>query len=151
MNLSEFLVKAKINTYASDEEGGERKLEDGTRELVYKEDGYEYRDRYFGSTQFIGGEIVWQNKKAIWGMNYYGGLISDKVDFEEIFRFIREVLRLVGTDAPFRGPIELVKDGLKYKNNAVGASDKFSGVEEIYFKDEKVYELRYHGGLIKNR
>lgn len=54
--LSKFLVKAKINTYASSGEGGERIFPDGSKEFEEKE--FKYRDRYFGFNPFIGEEIA---------------------------------------------------------------------------------------------
>ena len=62
--LSDFLVKAKINTYASG------------KEFDFEEKEFRYRDRYFGFNPFIGEEVVWQKKEIIWGMNYYGRIVS---------------------------------------------------------------------------
>ena len=76
MELNEFLVKAKIGIYASGGEGGEKKFPDGSRELYFSEEDFEYRDRYFGFDYFIGEEIVLQNKKPVWVMNYCGGMTS---------------------------------------------------------------------------
>ena len=44
MKLDEFLVKVKKNTYASNGEGGEKKLENGGKELTYTEGEYKYVD-----------------------------------------------------------------------------------------------------------
>lgn len=149
MNLNEFLVKAKINTYASNREGIERKLEDGARELIYEDGEYKYRDRYFGSIQFIGEEIVWQNDKVIWAINYYGGLISNDVSSEDIYKFLKRALKLVDVSMPFRGPVELIQNELKYKNIINGNIEKFDGIESIFYHNKKVYELKYCGGFIK--
>jgi len=54
--LCRFLVKAKINTYASAREGAI--LRDGSKELVFSEGKWLYRDRYFGFNPFIGEETV---------------------------------------------------------------------------------------------
>ena len=56
--LSKFLIKAKINSYASGGEGSRRVLEDGGKEFVFEEGQLKYRDRYFGFSPFIGQEIV---------------------------------------------------------------------------------------------
>ena len=77
--LSKFLVKAKINTYASSGEGGEKILFDESKEFEFEEKEFKYRDRYFGFDPFIGQEIVWQNGKIIWGMNYYGKVVSEVI------------------------------------------------------------------------
>jgi len=58
INLNQFLVKAKINTYVLSGEGGEKILSDGSKEFEFKEGKFEYRDRYFGFNPFIGQEIV---------------------------------------------------------------------------------------------
>ena len=148
MILNDFLVKAKTNTYASNGEGGERALEDGAKELIYEQGEYKYRDQYFGSNSFIGEEIVWQNGKAIWGMNYYGKIVSDKIDNDRLYPFLKKALMLVKTDRPFRGPDDFHDGEWEYHDENNGEVDKFDGTETIYFKKEKVFELRYHGGAI---
>lgn len=104
MELNEFLVKAKKNTYAKSGEGGETKLEDGTRELTYEEGGFKYRDRYFGSKDFVGEEIVWKNNQPIWGMNYYGFMLPAPVDSKKFLQFLKKALSAVEPSKPFRGP-----------------------------------------------
>ena len=88
MELIKFLIKAKINTYASSGEGGEQILNDGYKELVYNESDFKYQDRYYGFNPFIGQEIAWQSNKKIWGMNYYGGAVSDKIPAKEVYQFL---------------------------------------------------------------
>ncbi|MFA5013842.1 MAG: DUF5680 domain-containing protein [Candidatus Paceibacterota bacterium] len=149
MELKDFLVEAKINTYAKDGEGGERVLEDGSKELIYENKEWKYRDRYFGFNPFIGEEAVWENGKMIWGMNYYGKILSDKVDVSQVYQFLKKAMRLVEADRPFRGPTELQEEEWDYRDENNGNIDKFEGVETIYFQKEKVYELKYHGGVIK--
>jgi len=148
MKLAQFLVKAKINTYASSGEGGEKILPDGAKELEFEEGEFKYRDRYFGSTSFIGEEIVWQNGKIIWGMNYYGQTLSKIVSAKEIYQFLQEALRKVGEDKPFRGPDSFKRDDFEYINKAKGTVEEFKGEEAILYKGEAVYQLNYHGGAI---
>jgi len=83
--LSKFLVKAKINTYASSGEGGEKILPDGSKEFEFEEKEFKYQDRYFGFNPFIGEEIVWQNGKVVWGMNYYGEIVSEIIPAKSIY------------------------------------------------------------------
>lgn len=148
MELSEFLVKAKINTYASSGEGGERILEDGSKELSYEINEWKYRDRYFGFNPFIGEEVVWKNGKAVWGMNYYGGVISNKVVGKQLYQFLQKAMRLVNMEKPFRGPVGFQEGEWDYKDESIGTVDKFYGTETIYFQKEKVYELKYQGGVV---
>ena len=146
--LSKFLVKAKINTYASGEERGEKTLSDGSRELKFKEKGFKYRDRYFEFNPFIGQEIVWQNKKVVWGMNYYGEIVSEITPAENIYQFLKEALKRITEDKPFRGPDSFKNNSFKYVNKVKGTTERFEGWETIYYKGELVYKLSYHGGLV---
>jgi len=148
MTLNEFLVQAKINTYAKSGEGGETTSEDGSKELTYVADYFKYRDRYFGSRFFSGQEIVWQDDIAVWSMNYYGGIIDEIIDSSKVSSFLKEALREVESSRPFRGPAEYQVGEWLYRDNSVGDVNDFSGTEEIYWSDKKVYELKYHGGKI---
>jgi len=112
--LSKFLVKAKINTYASSGEGGEKILPDGGKEFKFKERKFKYRDRYFGFNPFIGEEIVWQNEKIVWGMNYYGEIITKIFSAKDIYYFLQEALKRASEDKPFRGPDNFKKADFEY-------------------------------------
>lgn len=76
--LKEFLVTAKINTYAGD---GVlcASLRLNSKDLHYNEGDLLYIDYYFGSADFIGEEVVFENQKPIWGMNYYGKMLIDEI------------------------------------------------------------------------
>ena len=120
MELSEFLVKAKIRTYASEGESGERILPDGCKELTYAEDDFRYRDRYFGGNSFVGEEVVWRGEQAVWGMNYYG-VVFDAVHAPgEIYHFLKDALKQVTVERPFRGPRSFQEHGLAYVDESSG-------------------------------
>lgn len=148
LRLQDFLVEAKKRTYASAGESGEKKLADGTRELSYENGDWKYRDRYFGFRAFVGEEIVWEKKKPVWGMNYYGRILSDSVDAEALYRFLKKALILIAPERTFRGPESFCKQEWEYMDRSKGTVEAFSGVEEIYFQGKKVYELLYHGGTV---
>ncbi len=147
--LNNFLVPAKRATYASSGEGGERRLADGAKELIFKKGLYKYRDRYFGSNPFIGQEIVFYNKKPIWGMNYSGGIINNIIDSQEVYSFLKNALKQVSKSNPYRGPETLSSGQWKYSCTAKGSVSNFSGREEIFWRKKKVYELLFHGGEIR--
>ena len=96
MELKEFLVRAKKNTYASGAK--EIILPDSGKEIIYEEDNFKYRDRYYGFNPFSGQELVLKNNEHEWSMNYYGIIFSDKImgkiTEEEIYKFLRESLNL---------------------------------------------------------
>lgn len=151
MNLNKFsmfLVKAKINTYASSGEEGEKILSNGSKEFEFKEKEFKYRDRYLGFNPFIGQEIVWQNGKIVWGMNYYGKIVSEIIPAKDIYQFLQEVLKKITKDKPFRGPDNFKNDDFKYINKTEGAIKGFKGEEIIFYKEQIVYKLNYQGGLI---
>lgn len=151
MELRKFLVEAKKNTYAS---GGERKelvLNDGSKEFIYRSDSFEYRDRYLGFNPFIGEEIVHVDGKAVWGMNYYGTITSKDVDASLLYQFLKRAMSLLELERPFRGPNIFSEKDWRYEDESKGDIDNFSGKEVIYFNNEKVYELKYHGGFIFNK
>ncbi len=150
MTLNEFLAKAKINTYASLGETGEKRLPDGTREMVFQEGNWKYRDRYFGNKSFIGEEVLWRNNSVLWAMNYYGGLTAKDVSSESIYGFLKKALRQVTYENPFRGPSAFVEGDFNYRNETSGTVEDFSGEEIIIRSGKEVYRLKYHGGLIKN-
>lgn len=148
MKLNHFLVKAKIATYATGGESEERILEEGSKELTYQEEEFRYRDRYFGHNPFIGEEVVWKNKKIKWSMNYYGQIVSDIVSTKEIYTFLKEALKKVTCNLPFRGPKKFHKDDFEYINEVKGDISNFTGKETIYFRGKKIYVLHFHGGYV---
>lgn len=148
MELHDFLIKAKKSTYASQGESGEKKLSDGSKEFVHEEGAWIYRDRFFGSTDFVGEEIVMKDKKPVWAMNYHGRITSTSVTPADVFDFLKECLLHITPERPFRGPSGYQRDGWKYLDKSNGTINNFRGFEEISFQNKTVYELTYHGGLI---
>ena len=145
--LAEFLVKAKMNTYAK-EGARSKRAADGSRELLYKEKNLAYKDKYFGADPFCGEEVVLKDGVGIWNMNYYGKTLSKPVPAEEIYKFLREALRKVDPSAPFRGPVRFEKKDFLYTAEVKGDISFFSGVEKIYHKKKLIYISYYHGGYV---
>jgi hypothetical protein len=148
MEFVEFLLRAKLKTYATGGEGNERNLEDGTREMSYREGDFFYRDRYFGFNPFIGEEVVWRNGKVIWAMNYYGAVIDEAVAAGDVYLFLQKAMQQITIERPFRGPNEYSEGDFRYQDESEGYVDQFSGEEKIFFQDRQVYFLKYHGGKV---
>lgn len=72
-------------------------------------------------------------------MNYIGRILPDDVSTENLMEFLTEALLLVPVEYPYRGPSQ-------YEN---GDFHWFSGIEEVFHKNIKVYELVFHGGVVK--
>ena len=85
----DFLVEARRGTYAIPHG---TKLDDATEQMTWSRAGWTYRDRYAGSNPYGGQELVWQDGKVVWMMNYYAEVISESVPLEEIYAYQREVL-----------------------------------------------------------
>jgi hypothetical protein len=148
MEFIPFLLQAKRQTYASGGEGNERILEDGAREMSYREGEYFYRDRYFGFNPFAGEEVVWRDDKVVWAMNYYGMVTDESVPAGDIYRFLQKALRQASAERPFRGPHEFREGEYLYQDTSEGDVAQFSGEEVIFFKNTQVYLLTYHGGKV---
>ena len=148
MEFVTFLLKAKLRTYATGGEGNERNLEDGTREMSYREGDFFYRDHYFGFNPFIGEEVVWEKDKAIWAMNYYGIVTDESISAGDVYHFLQKAMQQITTERPFRGPNEYREGEFLYQDKSDGNVDQFSGEEKIFFQDRQVYFLKYHGGKV---
>jgi len=146
MELSKFLVKAKIATYASEGEVNERVLENGAKELTFEDHGFKYCDKYYGFNPFIGEEIVWKDNKIIWAMNYFGKILSDVVSEKKVYKFLQSAMRQVKEERPFRGPNNFKNGDFVYVDESTGDVHNFKGIEKILFKGQEIYRLNYHGG-----
>jgi hypothetical protein len=142
--IVEFLIKAKRATYAG--KGPEiASSRPKSRDLAYSEGDLTYIDTYLGAEKFAGEEALWENEMPFWAMNYCGRVLSS--DFEG--DFLKEALYQVPKENPFRGPKEYKSGNFIYKCHVNGAFEWFTGYEEIYHGETKVYECMFHGGLIK--
>ncbi len=148
--LKQFLVGAKRNTYASQGEGQERRLDDGSAEFVYEAPGFIYKHRYWGFNPFIGHELVWQDGHIVWAMNYYGRTTSNLVSEDKVFAFLRP-MKQVDEDPPFRGPNSLRADDFEYRDESLDTVESFTGVERILWREREIFRLDYHGRVVRMR
>lgn len=150
--FTQFTVQAKLNTYAS--EGDEATVIptlNGSKQLEFLSGDYFYRDIYFGMEHFIGQEIIEYMGSPIWSMVYSGGIIQRNLSNDQvgrIYQFLRNALKLVSLDEPFRGPEIYEEENLVYVNKVQGDINNFSGFETIYYETNRIYDLRYSGGFI---
>lgn len=142
-----FLVRAKKNTYAAGmaPTGSSRP---GSHDLFYNEGPYLYIDTYLGGFHFIGEEVVWKSGIALWGMNYYGRMVSKDIP-EGFSPFLKAALLRVPEARPFRGPENFSDEGFFYSCSSKGSLTRFNGEEEILLNGDLVYRLMFHGGEIK--
>ena len=151
--LAAFLVTAKRSTYAAlGDEAVVSPLLPGSHQLEFAQEPWLYRDVYFGGDFFVGQETVYQEERPFWSMGYAGGLLdgeSSELDTAPLYDFLREALRHVGVERPFRGPHTYQKGEYAFSDIGEGRIDNFWGVETITLHQRPVYRLRYHGGFIR--
>ena len=145
--LAKFLVNAKRSTYAA-QKGKIPSSRKHSKDLAFQENDYYYLDSYFGEKDFSGEEIVYFKGLPVWSMNYYGKMIKENI-LEGFIETLREALNNVSEGKPFRGPEEYVRGKYKYKCSNEGNIDFFHGMESIFYENEEVYRLCFHGGSIR--
>lgn len=150
MNLKEFLIEAKKQTYAN----GNAKKMPSTRiesfDYEYSNGEMIYHDTYFGGLYFMGEEVVYLNNTPIWGMNYRGETLDQELSEDAMDKALRPASMMVGSDntIPVRGPKKFVNGEFEYSFNVTGDLDSFIGEETITKNGNKVYSLKCHGGKI---
>jgi hypothetical protein len=153
--LANFLVSAKIKTYA----GGGLEESDpqrpGFKELVYAEGPWEYRDSYVGFYLAPGQEVVRLGGEPVWVMSYSGGMAArchgDLAFAKQTFDFLRKALLRVDASMPYRGPKSLKFGEFKYVNEVKGSISDFAGKEKILRLNREVFAQNYCGGLVVNK
>ena len=119
--------------------------------MTFEENGFKYRDRYFGFNPFSGEEVVWKNEELIWSMNYYGKVSSDVVPAKQVYQFLQKAMREITLDRPFRGPSNFKDGDFEYLDENTGTIDCFVGIERILYQGQEIYHLDYHGGQVKKK
>ena len=138
--IVDFLIKAKKATYAG--KGPETtSSRPKSHDLQYEENNLKYIDTYLGGVQFAGEEALWNNDVPFWSMNYMGRVLADGFSGD----FLKEALSSVPKDMPYRGPVRHENGNYLYKCSVEGDFNWFTGYEEIYCNDVKIYECYFHG------
>ena len=150
MSLIDFILQSKISSYAGSGEGREKKFDDGSVGFEITSDGYRYLDQFNGFNPFAGSEKVFgESNELLWIMNYFGEILPSGSDPEKIYSFLREAMRLITPEYPFRGPEFYENQNYRYENQQYGSLNHFHGIEKMFEKNEEVYVLYYHGGILK--
>lgn len=148
--ISDFLNKAHKNTYANKNAKQSESSRLNSSDYYYKDKDFIYHDSYFGSRDFIGGEIIYKSNISIWGLNYFGYILNNNLNEEDIYTFLRKAL-LISDDniIPVRGPKYFKENKWEYIFEVTGDLLNFKGEEYIKLKNTIVYKCLVHGGLIK--
>ncbi len=142
--IIDFLIDAKKVTYAG--KGAESKSSrPSSHDLEYQDGNLRYLDTYLGGASFAGEEAVWEDSIPIWSMNYCGRVLEEEFEGD----FLKEALSNVPKDMPYRGPRYYRNGSFEYKCIVEGDFGWFTGHEDIYKDNKKVYECNFHGGTIR--
>lgn len=142
--MIKFLCEAKQSTYARDT-GKSMGTRPNTYDFSYEKGSLRYIDTCLGTDQIVGEEAIWENDSPVWAMNYTGREVAE--GFEP--SFLREALRRVKEEMPYRGPRYLELGEYTYKCRVEGEFEWFVGCEKILYKGVKVYEAMFQGGIVK--
>jgi len=118
--------------------------------VLAKSQTWSYLDSYFGGTDFIGQEVVWESSIPVWVMNYYGRiLLPQQINAERAGKVIKESLSELYKDGRFLGGFRKEIGNARYVDTSEGNVSGFFGTEKIIIDDLTAYRLDYHGGLVK--
>jgi Domain of unknown function (DUF5680) len=148
--LIAFIVRAKAATYIG---SGEHiaSCRTGSHDLQFHKGDFAYLDSYFGGSDFIGEEVVYHADQPVWAMNYYGRILEPtRITAAETGQIIKAGLSTLYQQGRFLGGWEHTVGNDRYFDTNDGDVIAFTGKEWITRDNVKVYELVYHGGLIKN-
>lgn len=143
--LINFLIKAKKNTYASNNSVEIVSSRPESHDFKFEDGNYKYIDTYLGGERFIGEESVFIDNKPTWAMNYNGIEINEKFSSA----FLKHALLTVNEKMPYRGTEKYQDGDYTYICEVSGNFEYFKGKEYMYFQNEKVYECYFSGGIIK--
>ena len=122
----------------------------GFHDLQYFEADWSYHDSYLGENDFIGEEAVYFRGQVVWAMNYFGRILRpERITSAEAGWIIKVSLTKMYAESRFLGGFEHTEGDLTYVDTSDGDPAYFTGRELIMRSGEKVYELVYHGGLVK--
>lgn len=147
--LNTFIVQAKAATYAGDGPKAES-CRPRSLDLQFSDGDFSYIDSYFGGADFLGQEVVYYRGEPVWAMNYYGRILEpERITAAEAGQIIQRSLSAMYKEARFLGGFEYAIGDDTYIDTSQGDPTMFTGTEWIERAGVKVYELVYHGGLVK--
>lgn len=151
MNIDElksFLIYCGREGYAVLQEEDMVKEADHSTSIVLIKDSWKFHDNYFGGEPYGGREVVFYKDQPVWLMAYYGRVEASVNDIQPVYQFLRNALKNIPEEAPFRGPKEYRQDEWLYQNSWSGEVKNFSGEEVITLDGKQIYFARYIGGLV---
>ena len=123
----------------------------GSHDLRFEDGPFAYLDSYFGGSDFLGEEVVYFQNVPVWALNYYGRILEPTlIAAAQAGQVIQASLSNMYKLGRFLGGFEHAAGEFTYFDTSAGDVASFTGREWIARAGIKVYELVYHGGLIKD-
>jgi hypothetical protein len=148
--LANFIVAAKRSTYVGSG-SPTPSLRPGSHDLEFADGDFLYHDTYFGGTDFVGEEVVYWRGTPVWAENYFGRVLEPElITGERVGEVIKSSLTKMYAEGRFLGGFEAQDGDCRYQDASRGDVTWFQGREWIDRDERLVYELYYHGGLIRD-
>ncbi|NTU73688.1 hypothetical protein HGB07_06010 [Candidatus Roizmanbacteria bacterium] len=148
--LKKFLLNSNGAGYAGGEEKKWIKEPDGSTTIPYESGEWKSHDNFFGGEPYGGRMVVFFQNKPVWMMVYYGW-VEEGVEADAVYRILREALKRMPAEAPYRGPARYEADGYIYLNTWEGDLTRYSGEEQIFEGEKLIYKAYYRGGIVDKR
>lgn len=148
--LRDFLIASNNAGYAGGEEKKWIKEVDGSTTIPFEKGDWKSNDNFYGGEPYGGRIVVFYKDKPFWMMVYYGW-VEEGTETNPIYGILREALKRMPEEAPFRGPKEYKQDNFTYTNNWSGDVDRYFGEEQITKDGKLFYKASYIGGLVDQR
>ncbi|MDO8497678.1 MAG: DUF5680 domain-containing protein [bacterium] len=145
--LRQFLINSNKAGYAGGEEKKWKKEPDGSTTIPFEKEKWRSHDNFFGGEPYGGRVVVFYENKPVWIMVYYGW-VEKGVEANTVYGVLRNALKQMPKDAPYRGPKEFIYKDFIYSNSWEGTLEKYSGEEEIRQGQKSLYKAFYRGGLV---
>lgn len=148
--LRQFLIDSNNAGYAGGEEKKWIKEPDGSTTIPFEKGSWRSHDNFFGGEPYGGRTIVFYEGKPYWMMVYYGW-VEEGIETNPVYGVLRNALKQMPEDYPYRGPKEYREGEFIYTNSWNGEVDRFSGEERIAKGDKLIYKANYIGGLVDQK
>lgn len=148
-DLKEFLQKA--NMPHAKGTADMRKQKNGSRTIYFSDGDWSMEDNFFGGEPYGGEQVIFYKGEPAWMCVYYGRVVTDDDNADEVYNFLREALQHPSEDMPVRGPESYKKESLEYKHKLRGELDNFSSEEVILNNGKQIYWAKFIGGFVDQR
>lgn len=148
--LRTFLVKSNEAGYAGGDEKKWTREDDGSLTIVFEDGPWRSHDNFFGGEPYGGRTVVFHQGRPAWLLVYYGW-VAEESDPDRLYGVLKNALKQMPTDAPYRGPKRYEEDPFSYTNQWEGGIDRFIGRETIQEGSSLVYRADYVGGSVDRR